>query len=570
VKERDLSRSLSNARARETKPLEVLRYNLSQKDRQDLRERGGDPDDVFALDFPIKFARDFVSKVSPGKRLDQLRQAKQLIADTRAAELQKVSNDLQALGFDWSDAPSDIVALAAPTPPPNVEVKVETDRPNNEVTAGDPIQLRVTVTNKGTTPLYRLYATTKSDNPMFDQKEIVFGKLEPGKSRTSTTPLGWCEVDGKKPGQTAPTPKDAQRVCRIPRDALTRQDGVTVRFEEARNRAPANAQTRVAIKALERPLFAYSYQIADSRKGNGDGRVQKGEQLTMFLTVKNVGRGRSFETQANLRNLSGDGLLLRDGRFDISNMQPGETKKVAFTFDVESQLADPEAKVELSIADRDLRENVVEKVRMAIAPPVQISAGSGVQKAKASGVPLYESPDPGARVFGRLAQGTAAAVIGTAGDFFKLHLGEGRFGFVRSSDMESGGTASANVPFEEAMAHQPPQIELGPVALSTRDSTVSIKGTATDSDRLLDAYIFVGSRKLFYRSNRNGADLKKMGFEAQLPLRPGVNMITVVARENPDTVGRKTFIVRRDGPNGELLATPKTEEDLGEAGGGED
>ncbi|HEX4514584.1 MAG TPA: S41 family peptidase, partial [Polyangiaceae bacterium] len=42
VKERDLARSLSNARAREgVRPTEVLRYQLSQKDRQDLRERGG-------------------------------------------------------------------------------------------------------------------------------------------------------------------------------------------------------------------------------------------------------------------------------------------------------------------------------------------------------------------------------------------------------------------------------------------------------------------------------------------------------------------------------------------------
>jgi carboxyl-terminal processing protease len=570
VKERDLSRSLSNARARETKPLEVLRYNLPQKERQELRERGGDPDDLFALDFPIKFARDFVAKVSPGKRLDQLRQAKQLINDARAAELVKVSNELQALGIDWSDAPADVPMLQAPTPPAGVEVKVETDRANNEVNAGDPINLRVTVTNKGSVPLFRLNAVTKSDNPLFDQKELVLGKLEPGKSKTASAPLGWCEVEGRKPGQTAPTPKDAPRVCRIPRDALTRQDGITLRFEEARGRAPAKAEARVSIRALERPVFAYSFQVADSRKGNGDGRVQKGEQLAMFLTVKNVGRGRSFETQANLRNLSGDGLLLRDGRFDISNMMPGDTKRITFTFDVEPQLAESEAKVELSIADRDLRETVVEKVRMPIAPPTQISAASGPMKAKNGGAALYEAPDVTARLFARLPQGTAANAIGTAGDFVKLALGEGRFGFARASELEPGGVASIPVVLEDAMHHAPPAIELGPVALSTRDSSISIKGTATNTERLLDGYIFVGSRKVFYRSNRNGPDPKKLAFEASLPLRPGVNVVTVVARENPDTIGRKTFIVRRDGPAGELLATPKTDEDVSEASGAGD
>src|SRR5208282_1346675 len=62
VKERDLSRSLSNARAREGQhPLETLRYDLSQKDRQDLRERGGDPDENFQMDFSVRFGRDLVS-----------------------------------------------------------------------------------------------------------------------------------------------------------------------------------------------------------------------------------------------------------------------------------------------------------------------------------------------------------------------------------------------------------------------------------------------------------------------------------------------------------------------------
>ena len=120
-----------------------------------------------------------------------------------------------------------------------------------------------------------------------------------------------------------------------------RSDGVKVHFDEARGRAPADAELRATVKSLERPIFAYSYEVIDNRHGNGDGRVQKGEDLTMYLTVKNVGKGRSYETQANLRNLSGDGLLLHDGRFDMSNMMPGDTRRVAFTFDVETGAGRP-------------------------------------------------------------------------------------------------------------------------------------------------------------------------------------------------------------------------------------
>jgi carboxyl-terminal processing protease len=576
IKERDLSRSLSNARIREgQKPQEVVRYNLPESLRRELRERGGDPDEVLGpdfpnKDFPVKFARDIVAKVPHGKRLEQVRAAKQVIADTRTSELQKVSADLQQLGIDWSDAPADVQQAQPSAPPPNVDVKLETDKAGNEGTAGDSMTLKVAVTNKGTAALYRLAAVTKSDNGLYDNKELVIGKLEPGKTKTASIPLGWCEVEGRKVGSTAPLPKDAPRTCRIPRDTLSRQDGISVKFDEARGRAPAEQTIRVGVKALERPIFAYSYQIADARKGNGDGKVQKGEHLTMYLTVKNVGKGKSFETQANLRNLSGDGLLLHEGRFDISNMAPGEMKKLTFTFDVESALADPEAKVELSIADRDLRENIVEKVRMPIAVPATLTPASGAMKAKAAGATLLESPEPGARAFGRLTPGTAVNVLASTGDLTKVSLGDVRFGFVKTSELEQGGTPAGVVQFEETMRRFPPTIELQPVALSVRDDKVTIKGTAADGDKILDGYVFVGNRKVFYRSNRNGADPKKLTFEAPVTLRPGVNAITVFARENVDTVGRRTLIIRRDGPNGEILQTPKTDEDLEPMSGGED
>ncbi len=145
IKERDLSRALSNVRAKDGgRPMELLKYDLPIKDRLAERERGGDLDENFELDFAIQFARGFVAHVQPGKRTDEVRQAKQYIADTRHAEVEKIAEELKAFGVDWSDAPADVQALATPAAPAGVDVKVETDRPNNEVTAGDPINLKLT------------------------------------------------------------------------------------------------------------------------------------------------------------------------------------------------------------------------------------------------------------------------------------------------------------------------------------------------------------------------------------------------------------------------------------------
>src|SRR5579883_466541 len=111
IKERDLSRALSNVRAKDGgRPLEVVKYDLPVKERLEQRDRGGDLDDNLEIDFPIQFARGFLSHVQTGKRAEQVRQAKPFIADTRKAELDKVAEELKNFGVDWSDAPADAAA----------------------------------------------------------------------------------------------------------------------------------------------------------------------------------------------------------------------------------------------------------------------------------------------------------------------------------------------------------------------------------------------------------------------------------------------------------------------------
>jgi carboxyl-terminal processing protease len=422
------------------------------------------------------------------------------------------------------------------------------------------MEVRVTVTNKGTAPVYRLHGTTESDNPYFAEKELAFGKIAPGQSKTAKVPLGWCEVEGRKVGSTKPKDKNAKRLCKIPMDALARTDGLTVRFEAAGGHEPNPIEIRPTVRALERPLFQYAYQVVDDRSGNGDGRIQKGEQVSMYLTVKNVGKGPSFDTQANIANLSGDGLLLHAGRFDISNMKPGDVRKVAFSFDVSPQISENEATISLSVTDRDLREAASEKVKIPIESAIAITKEPRAAKVGSAGALLLSEPASNTRAFGKLASGTGVQVLGKAGSYDKIDLGGGRFAFVADADLQSGGSPQATLAFEDVYSHAPPLLDVKVAAMSTREDHVKITGVASDGERLLDSFIFVGSRKLFYHSNRDGADPKKETVDFDAPLRPGVNLITVVARETPDTTTRRTLVVRKDGTDGALLKTPKSDD----------
>ncbi len=554
--ERELTRSLTHSAARNTdRPWVTLRYNLPEEERAEMRELGAMRDE-FYLDFPIAFAGDLVSRLPAGKRrVEQLEEVSSFIEGTQQEQMAKVGADLKKLGIDWSPPPD---GFSSSVKPSDWSVVVKTDQPKDAVQAGEPMTLQVSATNNGSTPVYQLRALTKSDSGYYDERELLFGKVDPGETVTASAPLGFCRIEGRKPGTTKPMPSDAPRVCTIPKDAATRQDVVKVRFNAEEGTAPNEVEIRPTVHQLPEPVFAYTYQVVDDRAGNGDGQIAKGEGVTLYMDVTNIGKGASHETQALLRNLTGDGLLLRAGRFDISDMQPGDRRRVAFTFDVLDSLADNLAKVEISVVDQDLRESASEKVTIPIVKGgLKVEPASGLAKVE-SRTRVLPQPLNTAVSVGALEPGSVVKQLGKFGEFAKVGLGDGRFGFVAAADLGTGSGPEAPK-FEPLMVRSPPLVEVTPASLATRDNKVLIKGTAKDADGVLDSYIFVGSQKVFYQSNRKGPDAKQMQFEQEVELQPGINVITVVSREAEDVASAQTMVVRRDGPNGEALPTPKSE-----------
>src|SRR6478609_8405543 len=468
LRERDLTKSLTGAARHPTEqPFFKMRDNLPESERAKIGERGGDIEDEFELDMPIKIARELAGKMAQGKRPEQLRAVKPVLEKLQATEVDAIAADLKRIDIDWAAPPKD---FASPPKPTDFEVTAKTDRPNATVTSGDSMSLKVSVKNKCSAPVYQLRAITKSDGAYFDEKELVFGKIMPGETKTATVPLGFCDIDGHKAGSTEPLPLDAKRVCKIPLDADTRSDVVKVRFVAEGSEPPPEAEIRTTITAPAQPIFAYTYQIADNRPGNGDGQIARGEGATVYLTVKNVGKGKSFETQANLRNLTGDGLLLHAGRFDISNLKPGDSRTVAFTFDVLDELQENAVNFELSVTDRDLRVGSSEKVKLPLTKsPLSLVKDQGraalTAVAAVRGQPLGASP-----VIGELDKGSIVEKLSTFGPYTKVSLGDDRFGFVETKSLKDTPTGAVKVVLKPLLSHSPPQLEVTPAKLAVRDA----------------------------------------------------------------------------------------------------
>jgi carboxyl-terminal processing protease len=546
LRESDLRDPLTHERTREVKKqeTEVLRYYLPPETRQELREatEKEKKENKEEDEFLTRFSQMLLARTKTSDRQKMLDQAQPVIKQVRKEEMNKAVEELGDLGIDWTVGPD--------KGPTKVDVKVSTNRPDNTVRAGEDFELKVKVTNTGDNPLYQLRATTESDFQLFDKRELVFGRLEPGKTRSWTTTLGVCET------------KNGGRKCKIPRRVHDRADGIKVKFSEAHGHAPKTADVRTVVRGLPRPQFAYAFQIADDIQGNGDGKVQVGERVTMYMRVENVGKGRTYETQANLRNLSGEGVLLHDGRFHIDNMKPGDERLVKFTFEVLPDFEKEQAKVEVSVEDMDLRESVTEKVEVPIASKkkdpeprsgkVGLPEGTDIRARPNGDAPVVARPEGGA-----LVVPAQAALNG----YVRVMLESGRPGWVEESETSDAKRGKGTLAFR--LNHEPPRLEVDyGDKLVTRSSELQLEGKATDEQVVRDLYIFVGSRKVFYKSNRESSNKGRLTFDTDIPLHGGINYITVFARERDDVMSRETFVVRRDAKDGSLMDTPRFQDDL--------
>ncbi|PID38453.1 MAG: peptidase S41, partial [Proteobacteria bacterium] len=546
-REKDLAKHLTHQNAaRSSKPLRRVRYlavaarrSKTQKKkapRKNLclfRNRSCKPaeEERFVVDFQIKLARDLLASAKDWRASRIIAGSKRLFARVDVEEEQRIAEALKKLNVDWTEAPKQArLSLPPGASAPRLAVKLVTDPPGGVVAACRSTTLRVTVKNVGGTTAYRLRGISESVNGLLDKRELVFGRLEPGDERSWEVPL------------------------RL-RDAATRVDEVDLRFfDDSKTRYPKH-HFSLRSKGVDRPIFAYGYQLIDDIKGNRDGQVQRGEHVRLFVRVKNSGKGPAFRTIARLKNLAGVGIFIRKGRFELGRLEPGESKTAAFTFEVQPSYRKRTFKVELAVVDEGLREYVSEKLSFSVAK------GSLAPK-PAKGWVRVDKPLAGFRAWGAASapvvgsarRGSSFKVLGrTAAGWYRVAATSKRPAFLSPKVVTTAtGPGSRGRGFELRWQVTPPTITLKVPTYATTKKTLRIHGSAHDETKLQDLYIFVrnpktkiSERKIFYRSNRKSKSPKQIDFNVDVPLWPGANYVTVFARESNDTQSRETVVIFR-------------------------
>jgi carboxyl-terminal processing protease len=529
TKESDLDAHLTSKNAHlGDKPSDSMKflYEPIKKDVPDDPATAGAPDDEpdpldkFVEDWEIRFARDYVAQATTNKRLDMIKEGKKFVAAKRVEEEGHIAAALGKVGVDWT------VAKNAGASKPKLAATFTTDKPTG-VTAGDVVAITGTVTNSGDGTAYQVHAAADTDDWGFDGTELAFGKIAPGETRTA---VAYVKVD---------------------KDAVARMDTLAWKFTEASGAAIDVSPLKVTVNGVPHPQFAYTYQLIDDN-GNGDGQLQLGESFRLLVTVKNVGTGASEHSTASLRNASGDGVGMNKVRFELDKLAPNDQKTLEFTFDVKKDFKEKELVIEMIVYDAEMREGVTEKLHFDVASPAAgPEAASGLVKLKKD-TPVMASSKDGAEIIGTAKKGATFRVRAKEASWVKLEVEPGRPGFVPAAATQSAsGQASANG-FVQAWQVTPPALAVTQPSLETTGDRYHLKGTAKDDVKVEDVFVIVSNRqskidgrKVFYKSNRGAKDLRKMDFDADIPVWAGNNQITLVVRENEDVKTIQTLYVNR-------------------------
>jgi len=547
----DPKRPEKERKVAEKPPLE-LRYLLDEKEdavakalkkeaREEARARSDEPEltpaqledeeadanpDELVEDYQIRFAKDLITRAPYPDRARLLEAAKVLVGERRTDEQARLQARLAQMGVDWTAG-----AASSGTPRPVVTFAPADGKP---VKAGETVPWIVTVKNEGDAPAYRLRGYTKVEGaPFLDRREFVFGAVKPGQQRSWTVPL------------------------RVPKGMESRLDVVSLQLEDDAGGAFPEARTRFEVVELPRPLFAFTWQVDDEQKGDGDGLLARGEEILLRFDVKNVGAGPSGDkTFVSVKNLADDKVFIKKGRAVIGSIPPGESRPALLELEVKKGIKLDKIPLRFTVVDEKLEEFVSEKVEIALVngSPARQPA-TGAVKVVALLAPVRSGAATDAAPLAEASRGAVLPVLARVGDFYKVEWDKGRFGFVPVGDVTPAkGKREGTI--TRVWQREPPRIAVSPDPskgpAKVEGDKLHLTGTASvpagsPSTRLRDVFVFVNDQKVFFKVVPEGKT-GDIAFAADLLLKPGNNTVTVVAREDEEFQTRRSLIVHRREP----------------------
>ncbi|MBA2320738.1 MAG: hypothetical protein H0V89_06240 [Deltaproteobacteria bacterium] len=490
-READLSHALvMESRAEESAWVLPYLYQVPPAPSPELQVEG---------EFEVQFARDLLLAAHSSRRAEILARVGPTVERYRVRQEAAIDAGLRDLGLDWSSGPAASRAVASPIA---VDLDLGAD---GVIVAGQDEVIRVRATNLTNEPLYRISIATADQEPL-GNREFWFGKIEPGETRE------WAVQVQLLPGY--PTERTAL--------SLTVFDSGDGPLTELHVRVPVQS---AAIAQL-----AWDARWSDAAPGgNGDGVAQPGEQVSLRIDVENIGQGPVALPFFSLRSDNRTALDLVGGEgapgpmidpatgapcaVEHPGVENGAVVGDALAVTAKSRIARHKSPVYAPQCIRDLDPG--EKAEVALV------------------MDLREPPSFADGWHLELLTGDQAAFDWAS--WARAEVTEAR---IQSEDLVLPiGTA-----WSDPGPRRPPRIQVtrapGPAVDQQR---VTVSGAVTDDAGVAQVLVFAGEDKVFF-AGTGERPLRSVPFTAEVTLVPGVNTITVVAKDSDGTSSTRSVV----------------------------
>lgn len=415
---------------------------------------------------------------------------------------------------------------------PRLRLEVKTDKASNTVEAGDSYEITAVVTNDGPTPVCRVAGRTESTLGRTNDKEFVFGRIEPGKSVTRTLNIKTNHAQ-------------SSRVDNFDMK-LYLDDGTPIP-----EKSVAAASIDLTTNAQPQPSFAIHYAIID-KDGNsnavGNGLLDDNEEVTMRIWVSNEGRGTAEKPLIFIKN-KGAEIKLLDARTETEALPTGAVLSRDFKFKT-TEIGPADGILELHVYDKASTHTLIEKIAF------KTSKNEKVEKQKVSAIkdkmrlvqnsPLRVSPLESANSLSELPAETVVQADAVFGEYTHITAGS-VMGWIASSALEK--TDSPVSALQPEMIATIPRIVLADMPHVTDQASITIDADVTAFAPLRDFYAYTAHdldhtytiEKVSYIP----LESKTAHIHTDIPLNKGMNSIRLYVRDSNKSEAHDTILVYR-------------------------
>lgn len=415
---------------------------------------------------------------------------------------------------------------------PKLSLTIETDKENNTFDAGSSFVIRATASNTGSEPLCRVAGRTESTLGRTNEKEFIFGRIEPGQSVTRQMTIKTNHA------QSARVDNFNMK--------LYIDDGTPVP-------ETSYAENTIYLTTLSQPLpaFAIHYTLIDKdgktlRPGNG--LLDDNEEITMRLQVSNEGRGTAKKPLIFIKNNAKE-IKLIDARTETEPLETGASLTRDFKFKT-TDVGAADAQIELHVYDKSSTHTLIEKIALQTVRSEHVKDAS-VKPAKGTRLvlkttPLRVSPVQTANSLTDIPKDAIVAVNAEANGYAHIHAGPVT-GWLPLDALEP--SAQPAVSLTPKTIATIPRIILSDMAHETDRNTFVVDADVTAFAPLRDYYIYTAAdidhtytvEKVAYAP----LESKSGHIHAEIPLNKGMNSIRLYVRDTNRSEAHETILVYR-------------------------